>query len=294
MELVWLEDFIALAEHGSFVRAAEARHITPPAFSRRIRTLEGWMGVDLFVRTPQGAALTEAGQFMLPSALQEVNRLYRLRTQTQEIAGKAARVLQFAATQSLSFTFFPRWLRTAERGAPIEAVRLHSDSMANCEQLLSHGQIHFLLSHHHPQVPPLLPPEQYLSRKIGKDRLIPLVSPAARIDTSQPSIPYLAYTEESGLGRIISHQLQGNAERQRLTPLFSSHLAAVLMSMTLEGKGVAWLPDSLTEQERLDGRLVRALDPGWDIPLDIHLTRPAAPISGFAEEFWQHLDRNGR
>lgn len=232
MELVWLEDFIALAEHGSFVRAAEARHITQPAFSRRIRTLEGWMGVDLFVRTPQGA--------------------------------------------------------------PIEAVRLHSDSMANCEQLLSHGQIHFLLSHHHPQVPPLLPPEQYLSRKIGKDRLIPLVSPAAHIDTSQPSIPYLAYTEESGLGRIISHQLQGNAERQRLTPLFSSHLAAVLMSMTLEGKGVAWLPDSLTEQERLDGRLVRALDPGWDIPLDIHLTRPAAPISGFAEEFWQHLDRNGR
>ncbi|MCL5425335.1 MAG: LysR family transcriptional regulator, partial [Gammaproteobacteria bacterium] len=53
MELVWLEDFIALAEHGSFVRAAEARHITQPAFSRRIRSLEQWMGVSLFVRTPQ-------------------------------------------------------------------------------------------------------------------------------------------------------------------------------------------------------------------------------------------------
>ncbi|RZA16369.1 MAG: LysR family transcriptional regulator, partial [Proteobacteria bacterium] len=40
MELVWLEDLSALAEYGSFVRAAEARHITQPAFSRRVRSLE--------------------------------------------------------------------------------------------------------------------------------------------------------------------------------------------------------------------------------------------------------------
>jgi DNA-binding transcriptional LysR family regulator len=57
LELVWLEDFSALAEYGSFVRAAEARHVTQPAFSRRVRALENWMGVELFVRTPQGSLL---------------------------------------------------------------------------------------------------------------------------------------------------------------------------------------------------------------------------------------------
>jgi len=68
LELVWLEDLSALAEYGSFVRAAEARHVTQPAFSRRVRSLENWMGVELFVRTPQGATLTEAGRQILPSA----------------------------------------------------------------------------------------------------------------------------------------------------------------------------------------------------------------------------------
>ena len=40
MELKWLEDFVALAENGSFSKAAKARYVTQPAFSRRIRALE--------------------------------------------------------------------------------------------------------------------------------------------------------------------------------------------------------------------------------------------------------------
>jgi DNA-binding transcriptional LysR family regulator len=286
LELVWLEDFAALAEYGSFVRAAEARHVTQPAFSRRVRSLENWMGVELFIRTPQGATLTEAGKQMLPSAQEAARRLYRMRSEAQEVAGMAAKTLQFAATHSLSFTFFPRWLRRAEKGTPIEAVRLHSDSMAVCEQMLVQGQVQFLLCHRHPDVPPLLAPDQFVSRKIGEDVLVPLAGASANFGSSPSALPYLAYTEESGLGRIVAHRLQGKEDFLHLKPLFSSHLAAVLMSMALENKGVAWLPRSLTEQEVVDGRLVRALDESWDIPLDIHLTRPLAPISPFAEAFW--------
>jgi DNA-binding transcriptional LysR family regulator len=290
MELVWLEDFIALAENGSFVRAADARHVTQPAFSRRIRSFESWIGVELFTRTPQGANLTEAGKHILPSVLDEVSRIYRIRSEAQELAGKAAKVLQFAATHSLSFTFFPRWIRAAERGAPIEAIRLHSDSMASCEQMLVHGQVQFLLCHRHPEVPPQLPHDQYISKKVGDDILVPLASPALDLESEETSMPYLAYTEESGLGRIVRHRLQGKDEYLQLKPHFSSHLAAVLTSMALEGKGIAWLPKSLTEQEVLDGRLIRALDERWDIPLDINLTRPTAPINTSAETFWSSLN----
>ncbi|WP_060485858.1 LysR family transcriptional regulator [Pseudomonas sp. NBRC 111123] len=290
MELVWLEDFIALAENGSFVRAADARHVTQPAFSRRIRSFESWIGVELFTRTPQGANLTEAGKHILPSVLDEVSRIYRIRSEAQELAGKAAKVLQFAATHSLSFTFFPRWIRAAERGAPIEAIRLHSDSMASCEQMLVHGQVQFLLCHRHPEVPPQLPHDQYISKKVGDDILVPLASPALALESEETSMPYLAYTEESGLGRIVRHRLQGKDEYLQLKPHFSSHLAAVLTSMALEGKGIAWLPKSLTEQEVLDGRLIRALDERWDIPLDINLTRPTAPINTSAETFWSSLN----
>ena len=42
LDLDWLEDFVALAETGNFSRAAEARAIAQPAFSRHIRSLEEW------------------------------------------------------------------------------------------------------------------------------------------------------------------------------------------------------------------------------------------------------------
>ena len=47
METKWLEDFISLAETRSFSRSAQLRHVTQPAFSRRIQALEGWAGTDL-------------------------------------------------------------------------------------------------------------------------------------------------------------------------------------------------------------------------------------------------------
>lgn len=289
MELVWLEDFTALAEHGSFVRAAAARHITQPAFSRRIRALEQWMGVSLFIRTPQGTALTEAGKHIHASAVDAVGRLYRLRAEAQEIDGKVAKTLQFAATHSLSFTFFPRWVRTLEQGAPMEAVRLHSDTMAACEQLLLHGDSQFLLSHRHVAVPTRLSPDQFESLNVGEDTLIPLVGPELASTQGLETMPYLAYTDASGLGRVVSHWLHENAPSTQLTPHFSSHLAAVLMSMALENKGLAWIPKSLAEQEIAEGRLVRGLSEQWDIPLEIHLTRPRVLASKFADSFWQKL-----
>ena len=50
LDLDWLEDFVALAETGNFSRAAEARAIAQPAFSRHIRSLEDWVGIDLIDR----------------------------------------------------------------------------------------------------------------------------------------------------------------------------------------------------------------------------------------------------
>ena len=72
MNLSWLEDFLALAATGSFSRAAAARHLTQPAFSRRIRALEEWLGAELFDRSAQPARCTEAGSWS--SALMDAIR----------------------------------------------------------------------------------------------------------------------------------------------------------------------------------------------------------------------------
>ncbi|MFJ5300220.1 LysR family transcriptional regulator [Pseudomonas sp. NPDC088368] len=292
MELVWLEDFNALAQSGNFSRAAELRHVTQPAFSRRIRALETWVGVDLFERTTQGATLTDAGQHMLANAQEMTRRVYQMRQEAREVAGKQARSLHFAATHSLSFTFFPGWVRAAERTSPIEAIRLHSDNMRVCEQMLLGGEVQFLLCHQHPEVPPLFPAESFYSKVVGSDVLIPLGAGALG-HSAEPASggpqPLLGYTAESGLGRIVSARLRKEPQPPHLQTVFSSHLAAVLLSMALEGKGFAWLPRTLAEPEMTNGKLCRALDEHWDIPVEIRLFRPSMALSDFAEDFWAKL-----
>lgn len=289
MELAWLEDFVALAELENFSRAADARHVTQPAFSRRIRALENWMGVDLFERTTQGATLTDVGRQMLGNAQDMTRRLHQMRLDARELAGKQLRTLYFAATHSLSFNFFPGWIRSTEREAPIEAVRLHSDNMRVCEQMLLNGEVQFLLCHHHADVPPRFPSEQFLGKTIGSDRLIPLCAPQAISEVTTDTRPYLCYTADSGLGRIVNWRLNRSQPEQHLESRFNSHLAAVLLSMALEGKGMAWLPATLAESEMQQQRLVRALDEHWDIPMQIRLFRARTPLSDFAEAFWGKL-----
>ena len=74
MELAWLEDFLALAEQRNFSRAAVARNISQPAFSRRVRMLEDWLGAPLFDRDTHRVELTEAGAAFLPVARELVRR----------------------------------------------------------------------------------------------------------------------------------------------------------------------------------------------------------------------------
>jgi DNA-binding transcriptional LysR family regulator len=58
MDTKWLEDFISLAETRSFSRSAQLRHVTQPAFSRRIQALEAWAGIDLVDRSSYPTRLT--------------------------------------------------------------------------------------------------------------------------------------------------------------------------------------------------------------------------------------------
>ena len=68
MELKWFEDLIAVAEKGHFARAAETRFLTQSALSRRIKSLETWIGAELLDRTSHPIGLTPAGIEFMPTA----------------------------------------------------------------------------------------------------------------------------------------------------------------------------------------------------------------------------------
>lgn len=299
MELAWLEDFLTLAQQRNFSRAAEARHISQPAFSRRVRMLEDWIGAPLFDRDTHRVELTAAGAEFLPVAQEIVRRLAFGREQAREASEGAAAGLRIACTNVLSLTFFPTWLQRLEAGGSGARfnISLVTDSMADCERLMVAGEAQFLLSHHHPAAQTALDSSAFLGVQIGEDRLVPVSAPVED-DVLRPrhSLPgaahaptaHLAFSSASGLGRIISVARSLSGAPAWLTPVFTAHLAMVLLIMTREGRGMAWLPLSLISEDLQSRRLVRSTAaPDWDVPISIQLHRPRARLSPAAEAFWR-------
>ena len=302
MEFAWLEDFLALVDCANFSRAAETRHVTQPAFSRRIRALEDWIGAPLFDRDAQPVKLTAAGERFRPRADELLRRLLQAREEAQQTENLAAATLRFAATHALSLTFFPTWLRALEAGGQIGAIRLVSDTLQACETLMLGGQAQFLLCHFCPGSDERLDPTQFQSLRVGRDVLAPMSAPKedgtprwalSRGKTPDPNLPHLAYSAESGMGRILraASRVPGGRTAPALRAVFTSHLAAVLKTMTQAGRGLAWLPLSLVGEELASGSLVRAGDKTWDVAVEIRLFRPASRLSPAAEKFWARLGR---
>lgn len=276
MNLVWLEDFLALATSGNFSRAAQARHTSQPAFSRRIRGLEEWLGADLVDRTSQPARLTATGEWFRPIAEEMLARVGRLPAEARAVVEAHATTLRLAATHALSFTFVPRWLQALEPHTAPGSIQLVSDVLDRCEELLAHRQVQFVVAHSRAG----LDTQPVPSLVIGSDTLLPLRAPNA------PQGALLQFSDESGLGRIVRQELA--AQVSALQPVFTASLASVLKSMALAAKGMAWLPESLVREELASGTLQEVeAHADWRIALEIRLYRDPAPMGAHAERFWK-------
>ena len=294
MNLSWLEDFQALAATGNFSRAAEERHMTQPAFSRRIRALEEWLGSELFDRSSQPARLTPTGEWFRTAAQDLAARVARVPGEAKAVAEAHSTTLRFAATHALSFTFMPGWLRGLEAHTSVGPVTLVSDVFARCESLLLQSQVQFVLSHAHAMSSSELQSQDYPFVRIGTDVLVPVSAPDAEGRSRHPltaatavaPAQMLHYSEESGIGRIL-RDVHGTAlDRWPAQSVVKAHLASVLRTMALDGRGMAWLPHTLIADDLVSGRLVDAAPKEWRIEMDIRLYRDRHPLARAAEAFW--------
>jgi DNA-binding transcriptional LysR family regulator len=93
LELRQLRHVLALAEHGSFGRAAAALHMTQPALSRSVKVIEEEVGSRLFERSSSGVSPTEQGRLLMRRARELVDAADELeREVTRHRVGGAAQL----------------------------------------------------------------------------------------------------------------------------------------------------------------------------------------------------------
>ena len=232
MESKWLEDFVALARTRSFSRAAEQRHVSQPAFSRRIRALEAWLGADLIDRTSYPTRLTDAGEVFRAQALEMLASVEATRALVRGQRPAAAGEIDIAAPHTLSLAWFPRWLTAIERDFGAIRSRLHAANVHDAVMRLVEGSCDLLLCYHHPQFPAQLDEQRYDMLVLGHDRLAPYarcgrdgVPEFALPGAPDAPLPYLAYGQSAYLGsgtrgrydrgECDSAPLPGKASRDR-------------------------------------------------------------------------------
>lgn len=277
MQFKWLEDLLCLAQTRSLTRAADSRHVTHPAFGRRIRALETWVGVPLVDRTAFPTRLTPEGLLFLETARDAVNALHEARTAARQLYGSDETLLEVATGKTLSRTLVPSWLMEIQEQVGPFRVRLHTTSMHDAAALFTQRNVDLLCCYFHPAVQ-FYPDEQlYEYALIKQERLIPVSAPdgdGAKYSLSRKGpIPYLAYTQGLTQGRILSNFLAESPLALKLVPAHESDFAEALQELAARGAGLAWLPEALVAADLVSRRLVRAGGPDDEIPFEVRIYR---------------------
>ncbi len=141
MELRQLRYFVAIAECGSFSKAAERVFVAQSALSHQTAQLEDEIGTQLFHRSRRGIELTEAGQRFLPHAVailrQSEEAIASARSATDEPAGKVIFGIPHSASNALALAL----LREVRQQFPAIQLELTEELTGNLSRQLVTGQI---------------------------------------------------------------------------------------------------------------------------------------------------------
>lgn len=292
MELKWFEDFLSVARCYSFTRAADERHITQSALSRRIRQLEEWLGVPLFDRNTYPVTLTPEGQTFLATASETVFSMTHLRHDLHQRYSSRTAVLRFAMLNTLSLTFFPDWIQRLNLQPNLSYIRLCNQKPTFAEHIatLHSGETDFLLTYAHDAVSLIHQLAPYPMVQLGRERAIAVCRPDSGgkplypVNADGGAIPWLSYGQHTFFAHALAQMLIKRP--LPLEPVYENGMSVNLKAMVLAGGGVAWLPLSLIHEELASGSLVRADDSRWDISLAIRLYRQPVLQNPQAEQIW--------
>ncbi|WP_428510164.1 LysR family transcriptional regulator [Roseateles sp.] len=281
METKWFEDFVSLAETRSFSRSAQLRHVTQPAFSRRIQALEAWAGVDLVDRSSYPTRLTGAGETLLAQAVEILGNLQATRNMLRSHQSAGQDMIEFAVPHSLAFSFFPHWLMDLRQRFGALKCRLNALNVHDAMLQLSEGNCDLLIVYHHASQPLQLDPERYQMASLGHETLAAYAradghgEPMFRLPGHPgQKIPFLSYASGAYLGRLVELIVKASPLPLNLDAIYETDMAEGLKAMALEGHGLTFLPASSVKKELHAQRLVQAAPAGqFELTMELRIYR---------------------
>jgi len=294
LELKWLKDYLALAEQGSFSKAANVRFVTQPAFSRRIRALEAWMGVSLIDRNQYPICFTPSGEAFIERAQQLVDTIYLTREQLRTME-QGQNELTISSQHALAISFFPNWVEGFASSLGDTLIRLDTVDYHDAVVAFLAGNSDFLLCYASSDLSEQLQRDDIESLSVGFDELIPVSlansdgSPLHAVKDNSALI-LLSHPAQSFFGQLIASQSFSQLPRSvSLDYRYQSSLSEGLKALLLKGLGIAFLPRSIIEDEIKQGKVVQLTDTLPSMPLEIKLLHLKDSESVTANKLWKQL-----
>lgn len=292
-----LQDLIALARTGSFTKAAELRHVTHPAFSRRIKELEAWAGASLVNRKKMPVTLTEAGHDLLVVAEHIIARLNTVKQQITKPEDQVNRTLRIATGRNLAHYLVADWaadlsrLVAARLGCAVP-IEIRTGITRDLITLLKQGQVDFLCCYEHHSLSVPISTKDFLYVSLSADKLVPVclnlpdrAGPDYRLDDEITPIPHISYFPALSLQHIINDHLHSSS--YHLEEIARCDSVDAARSLVKKNFGMAWLPWSAVKQDCQSGLLRVIGNRNNEIPYEVRLYRPKQSLSTAAELAWK-------
>jgi DNA-binding transcriptional LysR family regulator len=144
MDITQLRAFIAVAREANLTRAAEQLHVTQPAVSLQIKSLQAQLNLQLFSRTASGMRLTEAGVKLLPLAERVINDMQDFRRQAATLtlsSGNLSGSLAIGTILDPEFTRLGAFLKLLVERHPQLTTQLQHHISGSVLQAIKQGQL---------------------------------------------------------------------------------------------------------------------------------------------------------
>lgn len=261
MDLQWLEDVLMLLEEGNMTRAASRRNITQPAFSRRIRGFEDWLGTQVLHRGTNSVDISQALSANEVEIRALISRIRDLRSKIAQF-DPASSTISIAAQHAPVISTFPDMALRAKQRFPSLKFRLRAGNLRDCVTMFLRGDTTMLLCYESKIAGPL-PFGDTIRREIwGIDYLVPVIGGSLRYTVKDngdvpPDTPSIVYPEASYFGAFLrtAERPFATAEFSR-NPVCETAFSSGVKELALNGTGIGWIPFSMAHREIESGSLI--------------------------------------